>query len=126
MIKFAYLFITQIQANGPVFTSIPILTSWDNEHSAHALNSRTHCQVPEKPLHGSVTCTGDRKGASCTYTCDRGYELVGGKSKRRCSCGRHKPCGWRGEKPRCETCGSLEWKNHLQVDHEKLEVFYRV
>uniref|UniRef100_H2Z8I6 Uncharacterized protein n=2 Tax=Ciona savignyi TaxID=51511 RepID=H2Z8I6_CIOSA len=60
--------------------------------------------VPRSPPNGKVTCSNsNRVGSSCTFTCDRGYEVVGSS---RVVCNRDQ--SWSNNVPLCNrvTCDS--------------------
>lgn len=55
------------------------------------------CTILPKPANGIVTITGTIVGSKATYTCDRGFELIG-ESTRLCN-----DVGtWSGTEPTCK------------------------
>ena len=50
------------------------------------------------PVNGSVHCpSGRRTNDTCYYSCDTGYELMGGSAQRTCQSNGH----WSGKSPSC-------------------------
>ncbi|XP_078276403.1 C4b-binding protein alpha chain-like isoform X2 [Rhinoraja longicauda] len=60
------------------------------------------CGSPGEILNGKFTSTGNDFGSTVTFSCDRGYQIVG-KNTRRCVVD-----GWSGQVPTCEAVKCLE------------------
>ena len=47
-------------------------------HSSHISYSAALCDDPPEIMNGMVTFTGNSVGDTATYSCDSGFELIGG------------------------------------------------
>ena len=71
------------------------------------------CEYLAYPSNGNVDQIGSRPGSTATYTCDRGYELVG-QARRTCQNNGE----WSGEAPHCIviTCDTLSDPANGDID----------
>jgi CUB/sushi domain-containing protein len=74
----------------------------------------SECPALAKPANGRVTLTGRTFGSKATYSCNRGYELIGG-SMRECTSNHV----WSGKEPICKpvSCGSLTHPDNGRVEY---------
>lgn len=49
-------------------------------HGIHTFSATT-CQKPFNPPHMTSSCSGDKVGDKCTFTCAQGYNLVGANER---------------------------------------------
>ncbi|NWV14589.1 DAF factor, partial [Ptilonorhynchus violaceus] len=84
----------------------PTITCLRNQTWSAALEfcKRKQCHSPENPANGSVVVLTDLLfGSNISYTCDKGYKLVGG-SQRTCEVSGTR-VSWSGDPPVCQQLG---------------------